>query len=268
MTEVSRPNSIVNSNYFEVINEITIKSLESVNKAKSTYDIVLKTNKNEKQSIEINRLKFLVNDAVIENKFPLLSHLYFESIFPLQFNVIEDRLKLSNYKEIKNRISEVDNLLTVKYKGKGIDYIRVSFLKQVENETVANTFISSLGFINIINLSLRRYIKEDGLPFNWKIPSIGTTVWSLNSEENLNNTVVHAANQINKTDFFNALNHHRRQHKYDTIEEEEINLESNFSTTIEYENNNLDIMSAETNCEIKLGKYFEYEENISIKSLL
>lgn len=33
---------ILNSNYFEVKNEITIKNAESVAKAKSTFDIVLK----------------------------------------------------------------------------------------------------------------------------------------------------------------------------------------------------------------------------------
>lgn len=259
---------LIDSNYFEVTNEITIKSTESVNKAKSTYDIVLKTKQNEKYDIEINRLKFLVKEKEIVNKFSGLSHLYFESIFPIQFVIVKDTLELSNYKEIQNRISKTDNLLVDKYKGEGFEYIRTSFLKQVEDEKKANQFIGALGFISIVNLILKRYTKENNFDFQWKIPSVGNTFWELKLEDNKNDSVTYLANQVDEGKFLNALNEYRVQNKYDNIEDKELNMERNFLTTIQYEGNNLNVIQANTSCKIKLGKHFEYEENISIKSIL
>lgn len=53
MTETKNPSTILSSNYFEVVNEIIIKSTEVVNVAKATYDIVLKSKRNEKNTIFI-----------------------------------------------------------------------------------------------------------------------------------------------------------------------------------------------------------------------
>jgi hypothetical protein len=64
------------------------------------------------------------------------------------------------------------------------------------------------------------------------------------------------------------LNEYRNQNNYDTLEEEELNVESNFLATIQYESNSLNIIEASTNCKIKFGKHFDYQENISIKSIL
>lgn len=260
--------NLINSNYFEVKNEITIKSAEVVNKAKSTYDIVFKKKKNEEHDIEINRFKFLVNDSEIENKFPAVSNLYFQSIFPLQFTIVKDELKLSNYKEIEKRITNIDNILIDKYKGEGINYIRTAFLKQFEKEEIANQFINSLGFISVINLTLKRYAKSDNLDFKWRIPSIDFTYWKLKMKDNTNDSISYSANQVDENEFLKALNEYRSQNKYDSIEEKELKVESDFLTTIQYENNSMNIVEANTSCKIKFGKYFDYQEKISIKSVL
>ncbi|WP_445456838.1 hypothetical protein [Flavobacterium sp. HNIBRBA15423] len=59
--------TVLGSNYFEVINEITIKTTEVVNRTKVLYDLVFK--KKDYDIVEINRLKFKVNEKEIENKF-------------------------------------------------------------------------------------------------------------------------------------------------------------------------------------------------------
>ena len=259
---------MLGSNYFEVKNEIIIKSAEVVTKAKSTYDIVLKKRQNEKHDIEINRLKFRVNNGEVENKFPLVSHLYFQSIFPLQFIVENEELKLSNYKEIQNRITKIDNIILDKYKGEGIHYIRTAFLKQFEKIEIANDFIKGLNFISLINLTLKRHVKEDYFDFKWKIPSVGVTFWKLKMEDNKKDSVSYSSNEVNKSEFLKALNEYRSQNNYNNLQEEELHMESSFLATIQYENNTLNIIEANTNCSIKFGKHFDYEENISIKSVL
>ncbi|NJM78850.1 MAG: hypothetical protein HC854_03080 [Flavobacterium sp.] len=259
---------LINSNYFEVKNEIIIKSAEFITKAKSTYDIVLKKKQNEAHSIEINRLKFRVNNGEVENKFPLVSHLYFQSIFPLQFTIVKDELKLSNYKEIQNRITKIDNIILDQYKGQGIHYIRTAFLKQFEKEEIANQFINSLGFISVINLTLKRYAKSDNLDFKWRLPSIDFTYWKLKMKDNTNDSISYSANQVDENEFLKALNEYRSQNKYDSIEDKELKVESDFLTTIQYENNSMNIVEANTSCKIKFGKYFDYEEKNFIKSIL
>ncbi|NHN28149.1 hypothetical protein FIA58_020925 [Flavobacterium jejuense] len=259
---------LIKSNYFEVKNEITIKSAELITKAKSTYDIVLKKKQNEKYDIEINRFKFLVNGGEVENKFPLVSHLYFQSIFPLQFFIENETLKLSNYKEIQNRIAKIDNIIIDKYKGEGIHYIRTAFLKQFEEVEIANDFIIGLNFISIINLTLKRHVKEDHFYFKWKIPSVGVTFWKLKMEDKKKDSVSYSSNDVDKSEFLKALNEYRTQNNYNNLQEEELNVESSFLAAIQFESNSLNIVEANTNCRIKFGKHFDYQENISIKSVL
>ena len=269
MTEVKNPSTILSSNYFEVVHEITIKSTEVVNKAKATYDIVLKSKRNEKYDVEINRLKFLVNEKEIENKFPLISNLYFESIFPLQFNINDDSLELSNFNEVHQRVLKTDKFLREKHVGEGLEYISVQFLEQIENQEKTNLFIKSLPIVSIINLALKRYSKESHVDFNLKIPTIGNIFFKLKSEKNNKDSIAYNANQIDKEEFIKTLNTYRIQNKYDAIiEKEDINLDIDFSSNINYEDNNLNIVDLNTKCKIGLDKYFEYEENITIKSVL
>jgi len=49
------------------------------------------------------------------------------------------------------------------------------------------------------------------------------------------------------------------------VNEKEIKNE--FLTTVNYEEHTLNMIESNMKCKIKLGKYFEYEEVISIKSL-
>ena len=194
--------------------------------------------------------------------------LYFQSIFPLQFTIVKDELKLSNYKEIEKRITKIDNILIDKYKGEGINYIRTAFLKQFEKEEIENQFINSLGFISVINLTLKRYAKSNNLDFKWRIPSIDFTYWKLKMEDNTNDSISYSANQFDENEFLKALNEYRSQNKYNSIDDKELKVESDFLTKIQYENNSLNIVETNTSCKINYGKYFDYQEKISIKSVL
>lgn len=258
--------TVLGSNYFEVINEIAIKTTEVVNKTKVSYDLVFK--KKDYDIVEINRLKFKVNEKEIENIFSLLSHLYFENIFPLQFKIVKDNLELANYKEIKERVNKIDVSLKEKYKGEGYEYIRSSFLQQIDDERKANEFIKAIGFVNIINLTLKRYDLISNFDFKWKIPAVGFTFWKLKLEKDRINKIIFKSKEVDKEQFLIDLNKYRVQNKYDIIEKSEgLILENEFLTTVNYEEHTLNIMESNTKCKIRLGKYFEYEEVISIKSL-
>jgi hypothetical protein len=183
MTEIKNPSTILSSNYFEVVHEITIKSTEVINQAKATYDIVLKAKSTQKNEVEVTRLKFAVNDKAIANKFPMISNFYFESIFPLKFILIGDVLKLSNFKEIQKSVAKTDNILKEKYNGEGLEYIRGQFLDQIETEEKAEQFMSSLSIINCLNLSLKRFSIGNLVDFNWKIPTVGKLKFELNPQQ-------------------------------------------------------------------------------------
>ena len=45
-------------------------------------------------------------------------------------------------------------------------------------------FVNSLNVINILNLTLKRYLKETNYPFNWTIPALGLTCWNLKMNGN------------------------------------------------------------------------------------
>lgn len=266
MSDLKNGITVLGSNYFEVINEITIKTTEVVNRTKVSYDLVFK--KKDYDLVEINRLKFKVNKKEIENKFSLLSHLYFESIFPLQFKIVKDNLELANYKEIKKRVNKIDVTLNDKYKGEGYEYIRSSFLQQIEDERKANEFIKAIGFVNIINLALKRYNLINNFDFKWKIPAIGSTFWKLKLEKDRINEIIFKSKEVDKEQFLNALNKYRVQNKYNIIEKsEELTLENEFLATVNYEEHTLNMIESNMKCKIKLEKSFEYEEVISIKSL-
>lgn len=269
MINYHKSNNVLSSNYFEVVNEISIKSAEVLNQAKATYDIVLKAKSTQKHEVEITRLKFAVNDKAIANKFPMISDFYFESIFPLKFILIGDVLKLSNFKEIQKSVAKTDNIVKEKYNGEGLEYIRGQFLDQIDTEEKAEQFISSLSIINCLNLSLKRFCLGNVVDFNWKIPTVGKLKFKLKPQKIGDNSMHFSANKLNKIEFLQSLNQYRLQNKYESIKEiEDTILTADFSSKIKYEGSTLNIMELNTKLEIKLNDYFQFEENITIKSLL
>jgi hypothetical protein len=269
MINYHKSNNVLSSNYFEVVNEISIKSAEVLNQAKATYDIVLKAKSTQKHEVEVTRLKFAVNDKAIANKFPMISNFYFESIFPLKFILIGDVLKLSNFKEIQKSVAKTDSILKEKYNGDGLEYIRGQFLDQIETEEKAEQFISSLSIINCLNLSLKRFCLGNVVDFNWKIPTVGILKFELKPQQVGDSCMHFSANELNKIDFLQRLNQYRLQNKYESIKEiEDTILTADFLSKIKYEEGTLNIIELNSKLEIKLNDYFQFEENITIKSLL
>lgn len=262
-------NSVLGSNYFEITNEITLKIADAHHKATATYDLVVKKKHQANCDLEITRLKFLVNQEKVVNKFPMLSNEYFECLFPLQFKIEKDNLLLSNYKEIKKRFTKKDNLITAKYTGEGIDYIRSQFLNQIEDENATQRFINAIGIINCLNLTIKRYVKETQIAFNWNIPSIGSIHWDLNKQEIKDDTIEYNTTIIDKTTCLAKLNtYFLANHIENRIVTEDDTVTGSFSTQIDYDNNSLNVVQATTNCKISLGNNFEYQEYLYIKSLL
>ena len=262
-------NSILGSNYFEVTNEITLKIADAFQKATATYDLVFKRKHEDQCDVEITRLKFLVNQEKVVNKFPMLSNEYFDCLFPLQFKIENDSLVVSNYKAIKERIAKKDHFLTNKYTGEGIDYIRSQFLKQVEDEKATQRFIYSIGILNCLNLTLKRFGKQTPIAFNWNLPSLGSIEWHLDKSEATADTIEYSADAIDKEACIALVNTYFLAHRLEkSIVEEGETVTGLFSMQIDYENNVLNVLQATTNSKISVGNNFEYEEYLSIKSLL
>lgn len=268
MTEVKNPSTILSSNYFEVSNEIGLKIGEVDSNAKATYELVFKRKRNENHDIELTRLKFLINQKEIVNKFSNISNAYFECLFPMQFVIVNDTLDLSNYKEIKKRIEKTDEFLTNKYKGEGLNYIRKEFLDKVATELEMKQFVNSLNIVKIFNLTLNRFLENVVSEFNWTIPAIGNSLWNLKKIEDENEAVSFSSKQLNDKEFISSLNNYFIKNNLTSLATDEEIIESDFSTNIIYESTNLNIKELNNNCKIKVGKFFEYKENITIKSLL
>ncbi|CAM3939857.1 MULTISPECIES: hypothetical protein [Flavobacterium] len=256
----------IGSNYFEITNEIKIKFADANHKAKVTYDLLFKKKPEEEYDVEMNRLNYLVNGNEIINKFSSISNDYFQCLFPLQFKIVDNEFQLYNYKEIKKRIAKKDIFLINKYNGEGLDYIRKEFLKKVEDEIKMIAFVNSLNVINILNLTLKRYLKETNYPFNWTTPALGLTCWNLKMNGNRMDEINFLSEELNQKEFINSLRNYFVANKINnSINEDEI-VENEFAVKICYESNKLNVLQTDAKCKIVLGNHFEYEEKIIIKS--
>lgn len=256
------------SNYFEVRNEVSIKMGENDFQAFSTYDIFMKKTEDENYDLLIDRLKFRVNGAEIENKFSKVSDDYFKCIFPIKFEVVENQLQLVNYAEINKRIAEKDEQLQNNMEGEGLAYIRSQFLESTNTPEKLQQLILSLGIVKIINISLQRYSPEKTIFLEWTAPIIGKTFWKTPndlSNQNLEGNYSYENNSHDKLlEFFNQ---YRIENKLEKIKEN-VSVRSNLKHEMNYVNDSFFFSESKTEVSIKIENYLNYEETITLKSMI
>ena len=257
----------VSSNYFEVRNEISLKTEESDFKASSTYEIVMKKTPDEDYDLFVDRLKFKVNGKEIENKFSKVSDEYFKCIFPIKLLLNDENFELANYEEIKNRIIEKDRQLQDEMEGDGLKYIRDQFFEKTNSYEKLSEFIFSLGIIKTLESAMQRYSFEKKSKFDWTSPIVGKTVWQLKNADEAKVSGEYIYQNSDQSELLNYFNQYRIENNLEEIKEEVL-IKSALKQQINYENETLFFTESKTEISIKIGSFLDYQETLFLKSVM
>jgi hypothetical protein len=271
MPNNTNPNYQLTSNYIEVKQEINIKIGDGLEKATASYAIFIKKEQHKKYDIEVTRSKFLINEQEIENKFSSISNHYFSCLFPMQFKIDEqNKLVVVNFDDINNRIQLKDLFFSENTEGEGLKHIRDQFFEQTSTNQKIQTLISSLGIVTLIELSLLRYSQNPATHVQWVIPMAGATHWTTELKKNeTNNSLTIASSKIDKEALIENVNNYIHLHELNlTREAEENEIFSTFETHINYMGSLLTLSDLQTNINIKVGDYFEYQETTTLLSTI
>ena len=259
------------SNYLEVVQEINLKIADSTNKAKATFDIFIKKETNKKYDIEVNRSRFLINTQEIENKFLNICNQYMSCLYPIRFSIQEqNKLVIVNFDEISNRIKQRDLILSQSMEGEGLEIIKSEFFEKTNTDKKLQTLISSLGIVTIIEMSLMRYSQNTAINLLWTVPVLGDTHWQTQiKKENQNNSISFISELTDQKEVLENLQKYSELQELKLISDnQESEIFATFETTINYMSNMATIADSQTQVNIKIGDFFEYQENITILSTI
>lgn len=256
----SKPLNKAKSASYNVENVIDLIIGEKNYKTTATYTILLK---NQNYDFILDRGKLSINGNLPDTKFLSLADNYFSCLFPIHFEIKNDRISIKNFLEITNRINKKDKELKSIFSGDGIDYISNEFLKKTNSEEKLHDFISNLNLIKTLLFSIQKFKKIQYM--SWNILPILNTFWEGYSTFDIEHNLLEFNGKIKiSPDFIEQLHHFALDNYYD-FDFKEIDVSSKLHHETKYINEDLKFTIATTHVNIKLPN-FEYNEAFTLKS--
>ena len=251
---------------YAVEDVLTLKIGEQEYNTTLTYNIFVKTEKKPTYDVVIERSQFLVNGEEIDTKFLSISHKYMEAIFPLKCKVKDYVLFVTNISEIQERIKQVDNELLATYEGEGLEHIRSHFFKATDTQEKLREFIKQLHIVKALSFSIRKFAPDTHYPLQWNILPIGLSFWKGAIEKRTESNQIYYEPKIaNGQEMMDKIiTYIHKQEYYVEIEQENVQMYTNFVHQTDYTGKTGRIKLSETNVTIEVENIFLYDQKLTL----
>ena len=251
---------------YAVEDVLTLKIGEQEYNTTLTYKIFVKTEKKPTYDVVIERSQFLVNGEEIDTKFLSISHKYMEAIFPLKCKVKDYVLFVTNISEIQERIKQVDNELLATYEGEGLEHIRSHFFKATDTPEKLREFIKQLHIVKALSFSIRKFAPDTDYPLLWNILPIGLSFWKGDiGKRTESNQIYYEPKIANAQEMMDkVITYIHNQEYYVEIEQENVQMYTNFVHQTDYTGKTGRIKYSETNVTIEVENIFLYDQKLTL----